>query len=92
MKRDRTTNRNTRKRDLAGDSERIEQRSDIVGHRIEAELPTHLLRQSCPAGVIAQYASRLREPGRDVVPAFERAAHFVNEHQRVVTLAGELVA
>jgi hypothetical protein len=43
MKGDRTTDGDTRKRDLAGDPDVIEQRIDIVGHRIEAKLTTHLL-------------------------------------------------
>ena len=92
MQRDRTTDGDTRKRHLAGNPESIEQRRNIAGHRIDAKLATHLLRHSRPAGVIAQYAARFRQPWRDVVPAFERSAHFVNEHQRAVALAAELVA
>ena len=38
--------------------------------------------------VIAQYAARLCEPWRDVVPAFERAAHFVHQHQGAVAATG----
>ena len=87
MKGDRTTDGDTRKRYLAGDPDVIEQCCDIVGHRIDAKLAAHLLRHSCPAAVIAQYAARIRKPWCDVVPAFERAAHFVHEHQRAIALA-----
>ncbi len=55
-------------------------------------LAAHLLRQSGAAGVIAQHAARFCEPWRDVVPAFERAAHFVNQHQRAVAAAAQLAA
>ena len=92
MQRDRTADGDTRQRHLAGDPESVEQRSDIVGHRIDAKLAAHLLRHSRPAGVIAQYAAGFREPRCDVVPAFERAAHFVHKHQRAVALAAQLVA
>ena len=44
MKRDRAADGNTGQRDLASDPERIEQRSDIIGHRIDAKLAVHLLR------------------------------------------------
>ena len=92
MKRDRPADGDTRQRDLAGDPERIEQRRDIVGHRIDAKLAAHLLRHSGPSGVIAQYAAGFREPRCDVVPALERAAHFVHQHQRAVALAAQFVA
>ena len=81
-----------RKRDLAGDPKMIEQGCDVVGHRIEGKLAAHLLRQSSAPGVIAQHPARFREPWRDVVPAFERAAHFVNQHQRAVAAAAQLAA
>ena len=48
MKCDRTADGNTRQRHLAGDPESIEQRGDIVGHRIDAKLAAHLLRHSAP--------------------------------------------
>ena len=70
----------------------FEQGCDVVGHRIEGKLAAHLLRQSGAAGVVTQDAARFREPGRDVVPAFERAAHFVNQHQRAVAAAAQLAA
>ena len=92
MQRDRTADGDTRQRHLAGDPESVEQRGDIVGHRIDAKLAAHLLRHSRPAGVIAQYAAGSRKPRCDIVPAFERAAHFVHEHQRAVALAAQLVA
>ena len=62
MKCDRTAYGNTCQRYLAGDPESIEQRGNIVGHRIDAKLAAQLLRHSRPAGVIAQYAARFREP------------------------------
>ena len=89
---DRAADGDARQRDLAGDAEMIEQGRDVVGHRIEGKLAAHLLRQSGAAGVIAQHAARSREPWRDVVPAFERAAHFVNQHQRAVAAAAQLAA
>ena len=92
MQRDRTADGDSCKRDLAGDPELIEQGRDVVGHRIEGKFAAHLLRQSSAAGVIAQHAARFREPWRDVVPAFERAAHFVNQHQRAVAAAAQLAA
>ena len=70
----------------------IEQGRDVVGHRIEGKLAAHLLRQSGAAGVVAQHPARFCEPWRDVVPAFERAAHFVNQHQRAVAAAAQLAA
>ena len=81
-----------RQRDLAGDPELIEHRCDVVGHRIEGELAANLLRQSGAAGVVAQDTARFGEPGCDVVPAFERAAHFVNQHQRAVAATAQLAA
>ena len=92
MQGDRTADGDPRKRDLAGDRKMIEQGCDVVGHRIEGKLAAHLLRQSGTAGVIAQDPARFREPWRDVVPAFERAAHFVNQHQRAVAAAAQLAA
>ena len=92
MQGDRAADGDARKRDLAGDAKCIEQGCDIVGHRIEGELAAHFLRHSGTAGVVAQHAARFREPWRDVVPAFERAAHFVNQHQRAVAAAAQLAA
>jgi hypothetical protein len=89
---DRTADGDARKRDLAGDPKMIEQGRDVVGHRIEGKFAAHLLRQSGAAGVIAQHAARFRELWRDIVPAFERAAHFVNQHQRAVAAAAQLAA
>ena len=75
---------------IAGDPKFVEQACDVVGHRIEGKLAAHLLRQSSAAGVVAQHAARFGEPWRDVVPAFERAAHFVNQHQRAVVSCPDL--
>ena len=92
MQGDRTADGDARQCDLAGDPKMIEQGCDVVGHRVEGEFAAHLLRHSSAAGVIAQHAARFREPWCDLVPAFERAAHFVNQHQRAVTAARELAA
>ena len=91
MKCDRAADRHARKRHLAGDSERIEQRYDVGGHGIEAKLAAHLLRHAGPAGIVAQDAARSRELRNNLVPAFERAAHFVDEHQGTITLAAEFI-
>jgi hypothetical protein len=87
MKRDCATDGDARKRYLAGDPESIEQRGDIVSHRINVKLTAHLPRHARPAGVIAQDAPSFREPWYDVVPAFQRATHFVDKHQSGVPLA-----
>ena len=92
MQGDRAADGDTCKRDLAGDPKVIEQGCDVVGHRIEGELAAHLLRHSGAAGVIAQDPARFRELWCDIVPAFERAAHFVNQHQRAVAAAAQLAA
>ena len=92
MQGNRTADRDPRQCDLAGDPELIEQGRDVVGHRIEGKLAAHLLRHSGAAGVVAQDTARFRELWRDVLPAFERAAHFVNQHQRAVAAAAQLAA
>ena len=92
VQRDRTADGDACERDLAGDSKMLEQGRDVVGHRVEGKLAAHLLRQSGTAGVVAQHPARFREPWRDVVPAFERAAHFMNQHQRAIAAAAQLAA
>jgi hypothetical protein len=83
---------NARQRDLSRDGIVIQQRGDIVGHRVERKLAAHLLRQARAAAIVAQDLTGLRESRGDLVPAFKRAAHLVHQHQRFPALAAELVA
>ena len=92
MQRDRAADGDARERHLSCDAERIEQACDIVGHRVDGKLAAHLLRQSGAAGVVTQHAAGSRKPWRHAVPALERAAHFVHQHQGAFALAAELVA
>jgi hypothetical protein len=92
MQGDRATDGDTRQRDFARYREIIEQRCDIVGHCVEGDFAARLLRQSGATGVVTQHAARCREPWRDVVPAFQRAAHFVNQNQRALALTAQLTA
>jgi hypothetical protein len=92
LKRDRAANGNTRQRYLACDSVVIEQRRDIVGHRVDVKLAAYFLRHAGAAAVIAQHAAGFRKLWRDVVPALQRAAHFVHQHQGALALAAELIA
>ncbi len=87
MKRDRPAKRDRRNGDFACDGERIEQCGDIVGHRIEGEFAARFLRQPGAARVVAQDTARAGKPRHDVVPAFERTAHFMDEHQSAFALA-----
>ena len=92
MKRNRATDGNPRQCYRCCGPNVIEQCCDIVCHRVDGELAPHLLRHAGAPAVIAQHPTRVWKPWRDVVPAFDRTAHFVHQHQRALTLAAYRVA
>jgi hypothetical protein len=92
MQCDRAADGNARQRDFSGNSVVIEQGRYVVGHRVDGECAAYLLRQARPAAVVSQHPTGFRKPSRGVVPAFERAAHFVHQHQRALTPAVKRVA
>ena len=54
MQGDRAADGNARQRDLSRNRVVIQQRGDIVGHRVERKLAAHLLRQARAAAIVAQ--------------------------------------
>ena len=92
MQGDRAADGNARQRDLSSNRVMIQKCCDIVGHRVERKLAAHLLRQARAAAIVAQDLPGRREWRGNLVPAFERAAHLVHQHQRFRALAAELVA
>ena len=87
MQRGCAADRDARKRNLALDAERIEQGCDVVGHRVDVQFAANLLGHAGAARVVAQHTARCGQPRHDFVPAFQRAAHLVHEHQRVIACA-----
>src|SRR5262249_8093113 len=63
----------------------------VVDRVVVAELLTHLLGEPGAALVVAQNAIALGEPGRDRVPAVERAAHLMQQHDRWSARPGKLI-
>ena len=64
---------------------------EVVHRLVVGELLAHLLGQPGAALVVAHDAIVLGQAGRDRVPAVERAAHLVQQHDDRAALAGELI-
>jgi hypothetical protein len=90
--RDRAADRSAGQRHLARDAQRVEQRSEVVGHVVERDLALDLLRQPRAARVITQHLTRVVQRRQHLVPAVERTAHLVHQHERRISGAGEFIA
>ena len=72
--------------------QRIDQRRQIVHHRVDGKHASRLLRQPGAARVVAQHAPFRGEPRHHLVPALQAAAHLVDQHDRPLAAARQLVA
>ena len=94
MQRDGAADRDAGERDLAGDAERVQQRRRGRPTMVSMlERAAHLLatarRRACRSAARAGCAESI---GSDHVPALERAAHLVDQHEGGRAVAGKLVA
>ncbi len=87
MQRDRPADRRAGERDLLADAESVEQRDEIVRHRVDRERTADFLREARAARVVAHDTPLGGEDLRDETPAFHAAAHLVDQHNG---LAGAL--
>src|SRR5262249_37531837 len=66
-----------------------EHRLEIVDQRVDGVSRANLLRASEAALIVAQGAETLAQCGKNAVPAVERSAHLMKQHNRW-TVAGDL--
>src|SRR5215207_9280637 len=87
-----SADRNTDEDNPAGNTECVHEGHEIIRHRVDAERPADLLRQSGATRVIAQDLPLPGEVKSDKIPALERSAHLMDQNQRRDAAPRQLVA